>query len=60
VGALKAAVREPRLDMDAKALVGAVRAVDGRVAADTWLNELIARAKDPDTKRALAQLQGVP
>jgi hypothetical protein len=46
--------------MDAKALVAAVRMVDGRVAADTWLNDLIARAKDPDTKRALAQLQGAP
>jgi|LauGreDrversion4_2_1035121.scaffolds.fasta_scaffold07183_5 hypothetical protein len=58
VAVLKAAVREPRLDMDAKALVKAVRAVDGAVAADTWLNDLIARAKDPDTKRTLAQLQG--
>ena len=60
VAALKAAVREPRLDMDAKALVGAVRAVDGRVAADSWLNDLIVRANEPDTKRALAQLQGAP
>lgn len=58
VAVLKAAVREPRLDMDAKALVKAVRAVDGAVAADRWLNDLIARAKDPDTKRTLAQLQG--
>ena len=58
VAVLKAAVRAPRLDMDAQALLPAVRAAEGRAAADSWLNELIDRAGDPDTKRRLAQLQG--
>jgi hypothetical protein len=58
VAVLKSAVRAPRLDMDAQALLPAVRAAEGRAAADAWLNELIDRAGDPDTKRRLAQLQG--
>ena len=58
VDALKAALRTPRLDMDAKALLPSVRLTSGRRAADEWLNELILRSADPESKRRLAELQG--
>lgn len=58
VDALKAALRGPRLDMDAKALLPAVRLTSGRREADEWLNELILRSSDPESKRKLAELQG--
>jgi hypothetical protein len=54
--ALKSAMRAPRLDMDAQALLPAVRAVDGRIAADTWVNELISKTPDVEARRKLAQL----
>ena len=55
---LKNAMRSPRLDMDAQALLPAVRAVDGRIAADTWLNDLISKTTDVEARRKIAQLQG--
>ena len=58
IAALKAAIRAPRLDMDASALAPAVRATEGAGAAGAWLNSLIDRAPDADTKRRLAALQG--
>ena len=58
IAALKAAVRAPRLDMDASALAPAVRASEGSDAAGAWLNSLIERAPDADVKRRLAALQG--
>jgi hypothetical protein len=51
-------MRAPRLDMDAQALLPAVRAVDGRIAADTWVNELISKTPDVEARRKLAQLLG--
>jgi hypothetical protein len=57
VAVLKSALRGPRLDMDAKALLPAMRATEGRSAADLWVNDLIGRAADADTKRRLAELQ---
>jgi len=58
VAALKAAIRGPRLDQDAQALLPSVRAVDGAAGAMEWLNGLIQRTEDADVKRRLAQLQG--
>lgn len=58
VDVLKANLRAPRIDMDAKALLAAVRLTSGRRGADEWLNEVILRAGDADTKRRLAELQG--
>jgi len=55
---LKGAMRAPRLDMDAQALLPTVRAVEGRIAADTWLNDLISKTPDVEARRKLAQLQG--
>jgi len=58
VSLLKANLRGPRLDMDAKVLLPAVRSLDGKVAAVEWLNGLIIRAPDPEGKRKLAELLG--
>jgi hypothetical protein len=55
---LKEAMRAPRLDMDAQALLPSIRAVEGRVAADTWLNDLISKTPDIEARRKLSQLQG--
>ena len=57
VATLKSAVREPRLDQDARALLPAVRAVEGDAAAVEWLNGLMQRTQDAELKRRLAQLQ---
>jgi hypothetical protein len=54
---LKAAVREPRLDQDAQALLPALRATEGDAAAVEWMNGLMQRTQDPEVKRRLAQLQ---
>jgi hypothetical protein len=58
LAALKAAVRAPLLDADARAIQRGVRATEGRPAGDAWLNGLIDRAGDPGMKRKLAELQG--
>ena len=58
IAALKSAVRAPRLDMDASALFPAVRSSEGADAAGAWINSLIDRAPDADTKRRLAAIQG--
>ena len=58
LAALKSSVRAPLLDADARAILRAVRATEGRPAADAWLNGLIDRAGDPGMKRKLAELQG--
>jgi hypothetical protein len=57
IAVLKAAVREPRLDQDAQALLPALRATEGDAAAVEWVNGLMQRTQDPEVKRRLAQLQ---
>ena len=57
IAVLKAAVREPRLDQDAQALLPALRATEGDAAAVEWMNGLMQRTQDPEVKRRLAQLQ---
>lgn len=58
VAVLRKAVRGPRTDMDAEALLPAVRRAEGRDAAAGWLNDLLKATDDAGTKRNLAALQG--
>ncbi|MFO0963811.1 MAG: hypothetical protein U0625_13035 [Phycisphaerales bacterium] len=60
VALLKANLRGPREDMDAAALLGAVRSVDGREAAAAWLNAVIVQSRNAEAKRRLAELQAKP
>jgi hypothetical protein len=55
---LKNALRQPRIDMDAQALLPALRAAEGKQAAAAWVNELVGRTPDVESKRRLVQLAG--